>query len=205
MRHRGRGVTTRSGSTALTSSSSLRPSHPQAARPRRISSASAVRAGIYARISCDREGDQLGVTRQIEDCRRLAERCGYVVDEVYVDDGRRPSRQREMFFATCVPACLRLRVCASRAPVGAPLQRFQAVLSGRTSCKSPHRARIPHEQRDAPGKNRTCARGLGSRGDLSCAGLLSPAASLSSPSCMTSTAAEVVVYGCVRVFLVDGR
>src|SRR3954454_19538767 len=45
-----------------------------------------VRAGIYARISSDREGDQLGVTRQIEDCRRFAERCGYVVEEVYVDD-----------------------------------------------------------------------------------------------------------------------
>jgi site-specific DNA recombinase len=45
-----------------------------------------VRAGIYARISSDRDGDQLGVTRQIEDCRRFAERCGYVVEDVYVDD-----------------------------------------------------------------------------------------------------------------------
>ncbi|MDP9261778.1 MAG: recombinase family protein [Actinomycetota bacterium] len=48
--------------------------------------ASAVRAGIYARISSDRDGDQLGVTRQIEDCRRFAERCGYVVADCYVDD-----------------------------------------------------------------------------------------------------------------------
>jgi site-specific DNA recombinase len=45
-----------------------------------------VRAGIYARISSDRDGDQLGVTRQIEDCRRFAERCGYVVEDLYVDD-----------------------------------------------------------------------------------------------------------------------
>ena len=45
-----------------------------------------VRAGIYARISSDRDGDQLGVTRQIEDCRREAERRGFVVDDVYVDD-----------------------------------------------------------------------------------------------------------------------
>ena len=45
-----------------------------------------VRAGIYARISSDRDGDHLGVTRQIEDCRRFAERCGYVVEDVYVDD-----------------------------------------------------------------------------------------------------------------------
>src|SRR5262245_37021030 len=45
-----------------------------------------VPVGIYARISSDREGDQLGVTRQIHDCRRLAERLGYVVADVYVDD-----------------------------------------------------------------------------------------------------------------------
>lgn len=45
-----------------------------------------VRAGIYARISSDRDGDQLGVTRQIEDCRREAERRGFVVEDVYVDD-----------------------------------------------------------------------------------------------------------------------
>src|SRR3954447_11960305 len=48
--------------------------------------ASALRAGIYARILSDRDGDQLGVTRQIEDCRREAERRGFVVDDVYVDD-----------------------------------------------------------------------------------------------------------------------
>jgi site-specific DNA recombinase len=46
----------------------------------------AVRAGIYARISSDREGDGLGVARQIEDCARLAERKGWQVVEQYVDD-----------------------------------------------------------------------------------------------------------------------
>jgi site-specific DNA recombinase len=46
----------------------------------------AVRAGIYARISSDREGDGLGVARQIEDCQRLAERKGWRVVEQYVDD-----------------------------------------------------------------------------------------------------------------------
>ncbi|MFZ1880166.1 MAG: recombinase family protein [Gaiellaceae bacterium] len=46
----------------------------------------AVRAGIYARISSDREGDGLGVARQIEDCVRLAERKGWQVVEQYVDD-----------------------------------------------------------------------------------------------------------------------
>jgi site-specific DNA recombinase len=45
-----------------------------------------VRAGIYARISSDREGDGLGVARQIEDCERLAERKGWRIVEHYVDD-----------------------------------------------------------------------------------------------------------------------
>ena len=45
-----------------------------------------VRVGIYARISSDREGDQLGVRRQVEDCRRLAERLEYEVAGLYVDD-----------------------------------------------------------------------------------------------------------------------
>src|SRR5207244_3099370 len=45
-----------------------------------------VRAGVYARISSDREGDGLGVARQIEDCERLAERKGWPVAARYVDD-----------------------------------------------------------------------------------------------------------------------
>ena len=44
------------------------------------------RVGIYARISSDRDGDQLGVRRQIEDCKRLAEERGWVVADLYVDD-----------------------------------------------------------------------------------------------------------------------
>ena len=45
-----------------------------------------VRAGIYARISSDREADGLAVARQLADCRRLAERKGWSVVEEYVDD-----------------------------------------------------------------------------------------------------------------------
>ena len=45
-----------------------------------------VRAGIYARISSDREGDGLACCRQIEDCKRLAERKGWRIVEQYVDD-----------------------------------------------------------------------------------------------------------------------
>src|SRR5437899_1663668 len=63
----------------------------------------AVRAGVYARISSDREGDGLGVARQIEDCERLAERKGWRVVERYVDDDvsawsgkRRPEYARSL-------------------------------------------------------------------------------------------------------------
>ena len=45
-----------------------------------------VRAAIYARISSDRDGDHLGVTRQIEDCERLIAGRGWEVAERYVDD-----------------------------------------------------------------------------------------------------------------------
>ena len=45
-----------------------------------------MRAGIYARISSDREADGLAVARQLADCRRLAERKGWPLVEEYVDD-----------------------------------------------------------------------------------------------------------------------
>jgi DNA invertase Pin-like site-specific DNA recombinase len=43
-------------------------------------------AGIYVRISDDREGAGLGVDRQEQDCRALADRLGWDVVEVYVDN-----------------------------------------------------------------------------------------------------------------------
>ena len=43
-------------------------------------------SAIYARISQDRDGDGLGVTRQLEDCRAEAQRRGWAVAEEYVDD-----------------------------------------------------------------------------------------------------------------------
>jgi DNA invertase Pin-like site-specific DNA recombinase len=45
-------------------------------------------AAIYARISSDPDGDQLGVTRQIADCRTFAERRGWPIHDEYVDDDR---------------------------------------------------------------------------------------------------------------------
>ena len=41
---------------------------------------------MYARISSDRDGDHLGVRRQVEDCERLIARKGWEVAERYVDD-----------------------------------------------------------------------------------------------------------------------
>jgi site-specific DNA recombinase len=43
-------------------------------------------AAIYCRISHDAEGDALGVARQAEDCRALAERNGFTVADVYADN-----------------------------------------------------------------------------------------------------------------------
>lgn len=43
-------------------------------------------AAIYARISSDQAGDGLGVTRQLEDCRKLAAGKGWPVADIYVDN-----------------------------------------------------------------------------------------------------------------------
>jgi DNA invertase Pin-like site-specific DNA recombinase len=44
-----------------------------------------IRAGIYARISSDREGDNLAISRQLQDCEQLAATKGWQVVERYVD------------------------------------------------------------------------------------------------------------------------
>ncbi len=44
--------------------------------------------GIYARISSDPTGDQLGVRRQVDDCQALAQLRGWPVRDTYVDDDR---------------------------------------------------------------------------------------------------------------------
>lgn len=45
-----------------------------------------VKAAIYCRISRDAQGDKLGVDRQERECRALAERLGWEVVQVYVDN-----------------------------------------------------------------------------------------------------------------------
>lgn len=56
---------------------------------------------IYARISSDIEGTGAGVTRQVEDCRKLTDDLGWTVADVYVDNDlsaysrkRRPEYER---------------------------------------------------------------------------------------------------------------
>jgi site-specific DNA recombinase len=60
-----------------------------------------MRAGLYARISQDRNDEGLGVERQERDARKLAERKGWEVADVYVDNDlsaytgkRRPEFER---------------------------------------------------------------------------------------------------------------
>ncbi|VXC31982.1 hypothetical protein ARTHRO9AX_270001 [Arthrobacter sp. 9AX] len=43
-------------------------------------------AAIYARISSDQSGEALGVTRQLEDCRKLAADHGWTIGDEYVDN-----------------------------------------------------------------------------------------------------------------------
>jgi len=45
-----------------------------------------VTAGVYARISSDPDGTRLGVERQIADCETLADRLGWSVADIYVDN-----------------------------------------------------------------------------------------------------------------------
>lgn len=54
--------------------------------PQKAPSDKALPAAIYARISRDREGAGLGVDRQEADCRALAERLGWQVAAVFVDN-----------------------------------------------------------------------------------------------------------------------
>lgn len=49
---------------------------------------SEIRAAIYARLSVNRTGDSVAVERQEADCRELAQRNGWTVSHVFVDNGK---------------------------------------------------------------------------------------------------------------------
>lgn len=53
-----------------------------------------IRAGIYQRISDDREGEQLGVSRQEQDNRSLAETLGWEVVDTFTDNDISATRRK---------------------------------------------------------------------------------------------------------------
>src|SRR5699024_6928577 len=53
-----------------------------------------MQAGIYARISLDRDDEKLGVQRQIEDCTAEAKRRGWTVVDTYVDNSVSATRSK---------------------------------------------------------------------------------------------------------------
>jgi site-specific DNA recombinase len=55
-----------------------------------------VRAALYVRISDDREGEGLGVGRQEQDCRALAERHGWTVSQVYTENDTSAFQRRRV-------------------------------------------------------------------------------------------------------------
>ncbi|WNV75920.1 recombinase family protein [Geodermatophilus sp. DSM 44513] len=63
-------------------------------------------AAVYARISSDTEGRALGVARQVEDCRRLAEQLGWPVAQEYMDnDVSAYSSKARRRTSSCWPTC----------------------------------------------------------------------------------------------------
>ncbi len=47
-----------------------------------------LQAAVYARQSLDRTGEALGVSRQLAECRELADRNGWTIEEVYQDNDK---------------------------------------------------------------------------------------------------------------------
>ena len=52
-----------------------------------------IEAGAYLRISLDWAGMELGVTRQREDCQRIADRLGWRICDWYIDNNKGASRR----------------------------------------------------------------------------------------------------------------
>ena len=78
----------------------------------------AVRAGVYARISEDRDGEGLGVERQVLDCLDLCQRLGWTVHEQYRDNdtsayGRKPREHYERMLADARSGKVNAIVCWS--------------------------------------------------------------------------------------------
>lgn len=61
-----------------------------------MTSSEHIRAAIYARISSDREGEALGVQRQLEDCRRLLSERNWSTAGEYVDNNISAANPRKV-------------------------------------------------------------------------------------------------------------
>jgi len=64
-------------------------------------------AAVYARISSD-DGTALGVTRQVEDCRKLAGELGWRIAEKYVDNdiSAYSGKKRPRYEGVCREFCV---------------------------------------------------------------------------------------------------
>lgn len=56
-----------------------------------------MKAAIYLRISSDKTGDAMGVTRQHEDCQALAQQLDWTITEVYTDNDQSALKARPAF------------------------------------------------------------------------------------------------------------
>ncbi len=55
-----------------------------------------MKAALYARISFDRSGNEVGVTTQASDCRVLAERLGWTVVRDFIENDTSAFRKRRV-------------------------------------------------------------------------------------------------------------
>lgn len=102
-----------------------------------------IAAAVYARISSHQDGTALGVKRQIEDCRKLADELGWVAADEYVDhDISAYSGRSDQCAKRCSKTSARvvgMRCTSLRQPVSSA-DRVGAVPQGDRSCRgSPRR------------------------------------------------------------------
>lgn len=111
---------------------------------------------VYARISQDRTGEELGIRRQLADCRAEADRRGWVVAEEYVDDDvsaysgkKRPAFERML-----------TDLAEGRRP-RPPLARHRPLRPRRHRLPPTFRRQLHHPRRNATSLDRLATQGRG--------------------------------------------
>ncbi len=69
-----------------------------------------MRTCLYLRISTDKSGDGLGIERQREDCRKLAEQRGWTVVQEIVENNTSATSDRAQALSSCSSSCNRGRL-----------------------------------------------------------------------------------------------